>query len=194
MKIQNHPRFQNIRKVSGYFLFLTGFWIVMTPLVGLGAGVKVLFTSSGEMGIVLFLSRCFFQADFLNVFEAGVTWPLKIFVLAIIVLTIVIAEIILIHLNKLLSSYEEGDVFNVETLKNAKAAFKANVLISVLYLGFELVGWFLNCITTHGMPGEALSHLLGSAFDIAVWLGITLLIIWTLEIGVALHEESELTI
>lgn len=193
MKIQDHPRFQNIRKVSGYFLFLTGFSIVLIPLIGLGMCVKVLFTSSGDMGIVWFLSRCFFQADFIS-FETGITWPLKIFVLFAIVLTTVFAEIILFHLNKLLASFQAGDVFNVETLKNAKAAFKANVLISVLYLGFELIGWFLNCITTHGMPGEAFSHLLGSFFDIAVWLGITLLIIWTLEIGVALHEESELTI
>lgn len=194
MNIQDHPRFQNIHKVSGYFLFLTGFLIVLTPLFGLGMCVKVLFTSSGEMGIVWFLSRVFFQTDFLSVFDAGVTWSLKIFVLAVIVLSTVMAEIILIHLNKLLSSFWDGDVFNVEALKNAKAAFKANVFISVFYLGLELVGWFFNCITTHGMPGEAFAHLLGSVFDIAVWLGITLLIIWTLEIGVALHEESELTI
>ena len=193
MKIQDHPRFQNIRKVSGYFLFLTGFSIVLIPLIGLGMCAKVLFTSSGDMGIVWFLSRCFFQADFIS-FETGITWPLKIFLLAAVVLTTIFAEIILFHLNKMLASFQAGDVFNVETLKNAKAAFKANVLVSVLYLGFELVGWFLNCITTHGMPGEAFSHLLGSVADIAVWLGITLLIIWTLEIGVALHEESELTI
>lgn len=193
MKIQDHPRFQNIRKVSGYFLSLTGFLIVLTPLIGLGMCVKVLVTSSGEMDIVWFLSRCFFQADFIS-FETGITWPLKIFLLAAVVLTTIFAEIILFHLNKMLASFQAGDVFNVETLKNAKAAFKANVLVSVLYLGFELVGWFLNCITAHGMPGEAFSHLLGSVADIAVWLGITLLIIWTLEIGVALHEESELTI
>jgi hypothetical protein len=194
MKIQDHPRFQNIHRVSGYFLFLTGFLIILTPLIGLGMCVKVLFTSSGDIGIVWFLSRSFFQSDFLSAFDAGVTLPLKIFVLAVITLTIVMAEIILIHLNKLLSSFWDGDVFNVETLKNAKTAFKANIFISVFYLGLELVGWLLNCITTHGMPGEAFAHLIDSVVDNAVWFGITLLIIWALEIGVALHEESELTI
>lgn len=193
MNIQDHPRFHNIHKVSGYFLFLTGFLIVLTPLFGLGMCVKVLFTSSGEVGIVWFLSHCFLQPDFLSLFE-GVTWSLKIFALAAIVLTTVMVEIILFHLNKLLASFQVGDVFNVETLKNAKFAFKANVFISVFYLGLEFVGWFLNCITTQGMPGEAFAHLIDSVVDNAVWLGITLLIIWTLEIGVALHEESELTI
>ena len=98
MNIQEHPRFHNIHKVSGYFLFLTGFLIVLTPLFGLGMCVKVLFTSSGEVGIVWFLSHCFLQPDFLSLFE-GVTWSLKIFALAAIVLTTVMAEIILFNLN-----------------------------------------------------------------------------------------------
>jgi hypothetical protein len=194
MQIQRHARITSIRKVSGYFLLLLSFLMVSMAITGLIFFSIILIKPLGNMTILVFLAKSASNKDFLELLSGGITIELKIFALAMPVLVFGALEFISFHLHQLVSCFYDGDIFNQKAVSHAKKAFIINNCLTAFFLALEALWVMYAFFTIDGGNAGRVGGLMGDMVDALIWIGLILLAIWSLEIGVALNEEAELTI
>ncbi len=194
MQIQRHARITSIRKVSGYFLLLLSFSLVIAPITGLISFFSLFMIPSGELSILVYLAKSVGNKDNLDLLSSGITLELKVFLLTGHVLLFIGIEYFIFHLHQLVSCYYDGDIFNKNAVSHAKKAFTMNFSIMAVVLLCKGIGATYALLYFDGGNADRLSFLIALIIDTTVWFGLILLALWSLEIGVALNEEVALTI
>ena len=195
MQVQSHQRIASIRKVSRYFLFLSSLALILTPIVAIGAILAVFLMPGGSMDLGQYLLKnAVVGSDAFDILKSGLTMQMKLLSALGLVVFFGLLWILFKHLNHLLNCFYEGEIFNRKAIFHAKKAFFYNCLGTAVYLAGNLVCIVYASIYGEGGHFKAFGYLLAETVDSMIWIGITLLILWPLEIGVDLNEESELTI
>ncbi|MFZ6719241.1 hypothetical protein [Undibacterium sp. Ji49W] len=195
MQVQKHARIANIRKLSRYFLFLSIFAMAVVAIGGAAFPFIMMMAPSGDLTLVAYLAKAVTVNDgFYSLLQSGITTDLKVIASVVATLFCVLLEFVLIHINKLLTCFYEGEIFNRNAIFHARRAFNLNLILVAGGLVIEILAIILN-YTQPGAGGSGdIGHFLGSVLDQLTWIGFFLLLLWSLEIGVDLNEEAELTI
>ncbi|WP_423004982.1 hypothetical protein [Undibacterium sp. JH2W] len=169
--------------------------MVMVAIGGLGFPLIMMMAPAGNLTVMSYLAKAVTVNDgFYSLLQSGITTELKIIASITAISSCALLEFVLIHLNKLLTCFYEGEIFNKQAIFHARRAFNLNLIL----VGAKLAVDFLSLILNHlypqaGTPAD-IGHYLANALDQATWIGFFLLLLWSLEIGVDLNEEAELTI
>ncbi len=196
MLVLKHTKFASIRKLSGFFMILTVVLIMLLVIAGLSGFFGVITFPSGTQALLPFLLQFKDSPEAaLVALSKGVTIELKILLLVLGITYLSLITLILININLLLNCFYDGQIFNRKAIFHAREAFKFNLIMVVLTVCLELFPtWFKVMFTGEVsitfLAGEFLFLLVKNA----MWIAVLLLVIWPLEIGVALNEEVELTI
>ncbi len=178
MDIQVHTRTQQIKHLSRY---------LYTALNGL----RYLFYL-GWPGIVFIavFSEGHLPMGETKVFVAKNDYFLK----GLILPTYAIALIIMLKINRefrcLMRQYMKGQIFSDEAIGYVKAALKAVIAYILMYLLQALIGLIYN--STIGVAVEF--SLIKEIVIPMILIGLMFTLLWALEIGRDLNEESEGTI
>ena len=179
MNVQQHERIARIKQISGYlYLCLTGMryvlW-VMWPLIAVifFIGDKVNFT----VGVM--------QID-----NVELTLTLRLFIVTIASVFLFLILKLIHHFRALIKHFAEGDIFNKIAIDHARKALLHGLVIYGLYVGSALASWFYVATQTTKVSAEInVNFILALMF-----FGLMYVLLWALEIGCDLNEESELTI
>lgn len=178
MDIKKHARTHQIKKLSKYlFKMLQGMRFVLFL---------------GWPAIFFF---AFFAEGMINIGEASIlietldVFP-KIFILAIFSTGLMLMLSINHHFKELMLHFSHGDVFSDEVIKHARGALKSGVFYFCLWIFQKIIGWIF--IETSSPIFDIPSI---ADFIIACTIfGMMYTLLWTLEIGNDLNQESEQTI
>ncbi len=179
MNIQQHKRIARIKQISGYlYVCLTwaryALWL-MWPLLAVifFIGDKVNFT----IGSV--------QID-----DVELTLFMRLLIVTITSLFWFLILKLIHHFRALIKHFAEGDIFNKTAIDHARKALLNGLVIYGLYVGSALASWF------YSAPQIApVSVVVNADFILALmFFGLMYVLLWALEIGCDLNEESELTI
>jgi len=189
MITSQHPRIAAIRQVSQYFLWLTSGAMLLTVLGTLYVGLKFFLAQDGAIGVNEVIANTIDFDQLSQLFERGLTGPAKMAGMLYITIMAVITFVILIPLNRLLTCFYQGEIFNQTAIGHARKALRIYILASVGGYFLQLYAMLNGAISKHFI-GKLISQI---SSDL-IWIGIFLLVVWALEIGTALNEEVELTI
>lgn len=179
MNVQQHERIARIKQFSRY-LYMCLTWIryflwIVWPL----AVLLVVVTDKGQFTIG---SASFSETDFTYLYRVGFV----VFISATFFLLLKLTY----HFRELIRHFADGDIFNKTAIEHARKALLHGMVIYALYVSAALVGWVLNFI--QNSPSSVSIN-----GDFIFWLmlfGVMYVLLWALEIGCDLNEESELTI
>ncbi|MBC3918584.1 hypothetical protein H8L32_13910 [Undibacterium sp. CY18W] len=195
MQVQKHARIVNIRKLSRYFLFLSVFAMAMVAIGGLAFPVIMVMAPSGDLTLTAYLAKAVTLNDgFFTLLQSGISTDLKVIASVVAILFCALMEFVLVHINKLLTCFYEGEIFNRKAIFHARRAFNLNLILAVAMLGINLLAIIFSYVEPSAGGSGNIGHFLGSVLDQLTWIGFFLLLLWSLEIGVDLNEEAELTI
>ncbi|MFZ6772743.1 hypothetical protein ACO0LB_08480 [Undibacterium sp. SXout7W] len=195
MEIRRHARIQAIRKVSGYFLIALTFSRAVIPILGCIFVGLILFASDSTSSFHdFFLQYAQSKQSIFDLIADGVSLEIKLVFILLISLLFFVMEMIVIYLRKLIACFYEGNIFHHAAISYATKAFNWNLALTAVILALELCLSLMNMIYGTENPSLSMSTWIGNVVDEAIWIGCLLLIIWSLEIGVDLNEEAELTI
>lgn len=179
MNIQQHERIVRIKKLSrGLYLALTGaeylLWLVWPlALAWLWLGTKgtiTLLEHSMDAASLGFLQRCLIAAV----------------ISLLLLLLIKVAR----HMRQLMLHFAEGDIFNRQAIDHARKALHHALGIYGIYLLSSLT-MALYIFITH----QSFDFSINGNFILGLIIfGSMYILLWALEIGCDLNEESELTI
>lgn len=179
MNIQQHERIAQIKKLSrGLYLALTTteyllwvLWPLTLAWVWLGTkGTITLIDHSIDSASLSFLQRCL--------------------IAAVISVMLFLLLKVTRHLRQLMLHFTEGDIFNRKAIDHARQA---------LHHALGIYGMYLLSSIAMAMYVFVTSHSFSFFFDGNFILGLIIfgsmyILLWALEIGCDLNEESELTI
>ena len=179
MNVQQHERIARIKQISGY-LYVCLTWIryalwLMWPLIALifFMGDKVNFTI-GAM-----------QID-----DVELTLILRLAIVTIASAFLFLTLKLIHHFRALIKHFAEGDIFNKNAIDHARKALLNGLVIYGLYVGSAIASWLYNAAHT-----TQIQVMLNGDFILALmFFGLMYVLLWALEIGCDLNEESELTI
>jgi hypothetical protein len=195
MNLERNKRLAAFRKVSGYLL-----WVSMPLLIlcGLGGTIGLflfLFLPSGDIALNAMAVEIANNADVVDwAFQTKMTMFTRIacFIFGASILSMLIY--ILLHFQKLIECFHEGEIFNKLAVTNARKVFKMNLYVNFLVLGAQ--GLCIILVWSH-LDAEnlkRLGHFMANTLSFLISLAFFSLILWALEIGTDLNEEAELTI
>ncbi len=179
MNVQQHGRIARIKQFSRYlYLSLSAaryvFWV--TWILGLG----IIFTA--EKGNFTIGSASFAEVEL--TYLQRILFAL--FVSAGFFLLLKITH----HFRALINSFAAGDIFNKVAIDHARKALLHGMVFYGLCVSVSLVSWIYGAVNS----SPASVSVNG---DFIFWLmlfGLMYVLLWALEIGCDLNEESELTI
>jgi hypothetical protein len=94
------------------------------------------------------------------------------------------------HFRALIKHFAEGDIFNKNAIDHARKALLNGLVIYGLYVGSAIASWLYNAA-----HATQIQVMLNGDFILALmFFGLMYVLLWALEIGCDLNEESELTI
>jgi hypothetical protein len=180
MNVQQHERIARIKQFSRYlYLGLTGMryllW-VMWPLMA----IFILVSNQGTF--TFFDGAPFAAADVSLLPRIGMTVFLSVFLF--------LALQLISHFRELIRHFSNGDIFNKKAIDHARKALWNGLLIYGFYVTSLIVNWFY--ITTKSSPVDIPVNL--DFIAALMFFGLMYVLLWALEIGCDLNEESELTI
>lgn len=185
MNIQQHERITRIKKLSRcLYLVLTGlqyFILVLWPLM-------VFIAVTGTHGEKLtFMGGVSLDAADLNYLQRGlITACLSVFFFLAIKVTY--------HFRQLISYFASGDIFNKNAIEHARKA----LLHALLFYGFSfvsvLIEWLYFYIADQAVDKHIPIIVNGDVISGLIFFSLMYVLLWALEIGCDLNEESELTI
>jgi hypothetical protein len=181
MNIQRHSRIEKIKKLSRYlYLFLTGLFYV-NGAVFLGVAVFTFFGSSSNF-TNNYDNTTFTLSDLKY-------WQKILLAIHFSIFPLLILKIIH-HARHLVYHFSIGDIFNVDSIQQARKVLITGLLIYGYYL-ISLFSVWVYKLTQGAMPNITVdgNYLLGFT-----GFGILTVLLWALEIGADLNKESELTI
>lgn len=182
MNVQQHERIARIKQISGYlYVCLTWIrypiWLVWPLLVGVALfGDKPNFTIVSTMIDPLVLSL-----------------GLRLLIAAIISAFGLLTLKLIHHFRALIKHFADGDIFNKNAIDHARKALLNGMLIYGLHMGTVLAEWIFGAVqAAHNTP---ISVTVNANFILVLmFFGLMYVLLWALEIGCDLNEESELTI
>lgn len=140
---------------------------------------------AGEVMIGNFI---FLGEEQLNMVLFG--WPTKLFVVMLFSLGLVLLIRMSSAFRDLMQHFMNGDIFSLAAVTHVKRALFTGMFLLSLYTVQRCAGWYLNGVDI-GM------FVLDMSIDVIVALaffGAMYTLLWTLEIGCDLNDESEMTI
>ena len=195
MQVQKHARIANIRKLSRYFLFLSVLTMIIVAIGAIALPVIVMMAPAGDLTVMAYLAKAVTIEDgFFSLLREGLSTELKVTAVLASLFFFGMIELVLIHLNQLLTCFHEGEIFNKKAVFHAKRAFNVNLILVGIMFVVELMAIALSYVYPGHEATGSFAHFFGKSFDQLIWLGACLLLLWSLEIGVDLNEEAELTI
>lgn len=179
MNIQQHERIARIKKVSGYlYAFLTwihyGLWVIW-PLT-------ILLCLIGNQASV--------TTGAIQINNVELTPLLRLMIITIASVMIWFSLNLVHHLRSLIKYFSEGDIFNKFALNHAQKALFNGLIFYGLFMAGGLIAWI------YGKPHNwepSLQLDVTFLFSLIIF-GLMYVLVWTLEIGCDINEESELTI
>lgn len=179
MNVQQHQRIARIKQISGYlYVCLTWIrnllWVIWSLVV-----LAIMFGKTGHFVI---------NELQLNIVEFTVLQRVLMVAMASLFLFIIMKMIF--HFRALIQSFSTGDIFNKTAIDHARKALLHGMLVYGVCLSVSLIGWVY--VAVQNVPVTVSFN-----GDFIFWLmlfGLMYVLLWTLEIGCDLNEESELTI
>lgn len=179
MNVQQHERIARIKQISGYlYVCLTwiryALWLVwpLIPIIFF-IGDKVNFTVGSA------------QID-----DVELTLFLRLLIVAIASVFLFLTLKLIHHFRALIKHFSEGDIFNKKAIDHARKALLNGLVIYGFYAGSALASWLYNATQT-----APISVTVNAEFILVLmFFGLMYVLLWALEIGCDLNEESELTI
>ncbi|MFZ6872031.1 DUF2975 domain-containing protein [Undibacterium sp. Di27W] len=195
MQVQKHARITNIRKLSKYFLFLTVLAMALVAVGGITLTAIIVCSSTGDLTVPAYLAKAAALGSRIAPFLMdGLSVELKVLAVLGCIFFFGMIEMVLMHIKQLLTCFQQGEIFNKQAVFHAKRAFNINFAFVAIMFLVELLSTAVSYVYPwNGMTGN-LEGFFFKSFDQIVWLCICLLLLWSLEIGVDLNEEAELTI
>lgn len=180
MNIQQDARIAKIKKLSRYlYLCLTGIHYLLWVLCPIA--IIVIFASS---------NATFTFMETIKVSGTDITFLQRAMMLTYLALFYFFVLKMSYHFRELIRSFSLGDIFNKKAIEHARKALLNGLALYVIYLMSLFAGWayfLLNHPTNKiEMNGD---FIIGFIF-----FGLMYILLWALEIGADLNEESELTI
>lgn len=183
MNVQQHERIAQIKTLSGY-LCVVMTWIgyilwVFCPLLA----IALLADTSGK-------SRYTFLLGDTTITDVDLTYPQRIMVVLAMAAFFFFLIKLTNHLRDLIRYFSKGEIFNKNAIQHARKALLHGLVVFGFYLATLLTGWVCTFLTSSNV---SISLNVGIVFG-CLFFGLMYVLLWSLEIGADLNEESELTI
>ena len=181
MNVQRHERIAQIKQFSRY-LYVCLTWIryflwVTWPLMA----AAIIFSFDSKANITLGTMR---------IDDVELTIAQRVLIVAFVSALFFLALQLANHFRELIRYFSEGDIFNKHAIDHARKALLSGVIIYGLYLCASLVGWIYTVMQSSPMS----ISMSGDFIFGLMFFGLMYVLLWALEIGCDLNEESELTI
>lgn len=179
MDIQQHERIARIKQISGYlYVGLTWarylFWVMCPLIVGV-----VLFGSNGT----LILGDVQTAVTELSVAQRGL-------LLAVVAVVLFFLLNVIHHFRGLMRYFSAGDIFNEKAIDHARKALHYSLGFFLAHIAGSIA---MSAYLYIGAQDFQISLDGNYIFGLLVF-GLMFVLLWALEIGRDLNEESELTI
>lgn len=179
MNIQQHVRIERIKQFSRYlYLALSGLRYVlwgMWPLL---------------VAVMLFGNRMQINVGDMQMDDVAPSLLQRVLLIGAVSAFMFVAIKITFHFRELIRHFSEGDIFNKAAIDHARKALFNGLVIYGLYL-LTLVGSWV-WLAQHS---SRINLNMDVSFIFALmFFGLMYVLLWALEIGGDLNEESELTI
>lgn len=179
MNVQQHERIARIKQISSYlYVCLTWtrylLWLIW-PLLA------VLFFMGNQVN---------FTIGAMQIDDVELTLALRLLIVTTASIFLLLALTLIHHFRALIKHFAEGDIFNKNAIDHARKALMNGLVIYGLYVSSALASWFYAATQTTKVSAEInINFILALMF-----FGLMYVLLWALEIGCDLNEESELTI
>lgn len=201
MENEQKKRLEKFKKVSGYLLPLSSLAMVLFAFGAIIAIAIVLFKPVGETNIFAVADAMTLSAkiegynDILDWFlHKRLDWTAKIVLSLIFTSFTYFAIQAIFHFNGLLGCFYDGEIFNRNALTRARKAFRFNVFANLIFMLAYLTFLIISLSNPHQNIGARIEQFLDILIGVAIDFGFYCLVLWALEMGTELSEESELTI
>ncbi|CAN5683890.1 hypothetical protein BH11PSE12_BH11PSE12_15980 [soil metagenome] len=192
---ERNARIAAFQKISGYLLCLYKPIVIFFYFILSAVVVSTIFAKNGEISLTQFLIKLSANGDVFDMyFNTGVSLLTKLVFTTAMVIFMVICIIILYHFKKLIACFNDGNIFSRSAVHHARKAYKMNLLAGFCGYGAELAVVIVGFTYADSGNGHRLWELCTNVLGFAVEIGFLSLILWALEMGTDLNEESELTI
>ncbi len=178
MDIQAHSRTQQIKQLSRYlFIVLTGFRYLL--FLGWPAIAVVAFLPSGS----LFLGDALIPVE-------SISLSFKWSILALYAAGLVVMLKINRHFRELMKQFMKGNIFGFQAINSVRGALHSGIVFFILSSVQALVGSVYNYSVNSKLDISFTTELVIAC----IYFGLMYTLLWALEIGCDLNEESEMTI
>lgn len=183
MNVQQHERIAQIKKVSGYVCVALK-WIgyllwVFCPLLA----IAILADTTGE-------SRYTFLLGGVTVENVDLSYLQRILIVLLMTLFFFFLIKLTTHLRELMRHFSKGDIFNKAAIGHARKSLLHGLVVFGFYLSTLIAGFAYTVAKTSAVN---ISPNIGVVSGF-LFFGLMYVLLWALEIGADLNEESELTI
>lgn len=176
MNIQRHERIKQISKLSGYLRASLKFFEI---LIWMAFPIIVtFFLETNHMALKI--------GDQLAA-PGDVTSPQRLYMVAVVSIKILLTLMAVRYTRRLMEAFSEGKVFDVAAIRIARKAVNSVLALFALQILFEVGGSIYTGKIE--VPGPALTVFYGF-----LMFGLLQIMLWALEVGRDLRDESELTI
>jgi|SRR5690554_221205 len=178
MDIQTHSRTWQIKRLSRYLsIVLTGFRYLL--FLGWPAIVVVLFLPSGT----LLLGNALIPIESISPLFKGV-------ILALYAVGLVVMLRINHYFRELMKQFMKGNIFGSQAIGNVRGALHSGIVFFILSSVQALVG----CVYDYSVNAKVDISFTTEIIIACIYFGLMYTLLWALEIGCDLNEESEMTI
>lgn len=179
MNVQQHERIARIKKISSY-LYRCLTWIryflwVMWPLVAL---------------VFLFGSKATLTIGVIQIEDVELNIVQRVLMVAFVSAFMLLALKLIYHFRELIRHFADGDIFNKTAIDHARKALFNGLVIYGFYVASLIVTWFYSATKSSPIVVPVNLDFIGAL----MFFGLMYVLLWALEIGCDLNEESELTI
>jgi hypothetical protein len=179
MNVQQHARIARIKQFSRY-LYVCLTWIryflwVMWPLTA----VFFLFGHKATLNIGL-----------IQIEDVELSIVQRVLLVAVVSAFMFLALKLVYHFRELIQHFSAGDIFNKKAIDHARKALLNGLVIYAVYLSTLLASWIY--IATQS--AQTTVYMNANFILVFMFFGLMYILLWALEIGCDLNEESELTI
>lgn len=195
MQSERNQRIAAFRKVSGYLIWLSMPLLILSGVGGVIGLFVFLFFPSGDITLNALAVEIANNSDVINwAFQAKMTFFTRVvcFILGATLLAMLLY--ILLHFQKLIDCFYDGEIFNKNAISNARKTFEMNLYLNYLMLGTQVLCIALVWSHSDAENLKRLGYLMANSLSFLISLAFFSLILWALEIGTDINEEAELTI
>lgn len=179
MNVQQHERIARIKQFSRY-LYVCLTWIryflwVIWPLMVI---------------VFLFGNKATLMIGVIQIDDVELNTIQRMLMVTFVSMFMFFAMKLVYHFRALIRYFADGDIFNKQAIDQARKALLNGLIIYGLYLSTLLGSWIYSA-----MQGAQAMVSINADFILALmFFGLMYVLLWALEIGCDLNEESELTI